>query len=89
MEAYVFTVFGQRGRGDHHRRRVRQVIDESREWRFQGDFHRVSVNHFGLVDIFEQVIALKVTVRITGTVKVHFYRFSIEISAVGELHARV
>ncbi len=87
MEADLFAVFFQRGRGDHRRGRVRENINKRRERLFQSDLHGRRVYGFSAGDIFIEIITLEAVFRVAGTVKVRLHRFRVKVGAVLELHA--
>ena len=89
METNLFTIFLQRRRRNHRRRRVGQDIDKRRERLFKGDFHRCRVNRLGAGDIFIQVVAFQTVFRIAGAIEVRLNRFGIELGSVLELHPRM
>jgi hypothetical protein len=57
------------------------------ERRLQRDLHRVRIDHFGLLDAVEHVVALELVRRIGDAVEVRFHRGGVEVGAVLELHA--
>ena len=89
MEADLFTIFLQRRRRNHRRRRMGQNVNERRERLFEGNFHRGRVYRFGAGDIFIQVITLEMVFRVAGAIEVRLNRFGIKLGTVLELHPRM
>ncbi len=87
MKTDVLTVFFQGGRGNHHRRRVRQNINKGRERLLQRNFHRRGIDRFRAGDVFKQVITFEMVVGITGPIQVDLDRLGIKVGAILKLHA--
>ena len=87
MEANLVTVFFQRRWRDHRRCRVGENIDKRRERLLEGDFHRLRIDNFGLINVLVQVIALEVAFWIAGAIEVDLHRLGVEISAILEFDA--
>ena len=78
----------ERGRADHHRRRMRKLIDERGERRLQRNASGVVVDDFGLGDVVVvQAEALELVLRIGHAIEVRLDRIGLEIRAVVELDA--
>ena len=86
MEADLFAVLFQRRRRDHRRGRVGQDIDERGERLLQGNFYRRRIERFSTGDIFIQVVALEMIIRIAGAIEVGLHRLGIKVGAILELH---
>ncbi|MNY12934.1 hypothetical protein D3C86_1460400 [compost metagenome] len=87
MEGDFLAVLLQRGRADHHGRRVGQHVDERRELLLQRDLDRGRVHHLGLGHAVEQRVALELVGRIGHAVQVGLDGGGVEGGAVVELDA--
>ena len=63
-----------------------QIVDKGRERLFQGHFHRGRIDDFGAGNAFEQVVALKMVIRIAGAIEVDLHRVRIEVRAILEFN---
>ena len=87
VEHDVLAVLLERGGGNHDRGGMRELVDEGRERRLQGDLGGEVVDHFGLGDVGIQAVPLQLVFRVGNAVEVDFDGFGVEVGAVVELHA--
>ncbi len=53
---------------------------------FRGNFDRSRIDRLGTGNIFIQVIALEMVIRVTRAIEVSLYRLGVKVSAILEFH---
>ena len=89
MEANILAIFFQRRRRNHRRRRMGENVNKCREGLLQGNFDRGRIDRLGAGDIFIQVIALEMVIRVTRAVEVSLDRLGVKVGAILEFHPAV
>ena len=64
-------------------------VNKRREGLLQGNFDRGRIDRLGTGDIFIQVIALEMVIRVTRAIEVSLYRLGVKVSAILEFHPAV
>lgn len=57
-------------------------VNKRREGLLQGNFDRSRIDRLGAGDIFIQVIALEMVIRVTRAIQVSLYRLGVKVSAI-------
>ena len=57
-------------------------VNKRREGLLQGNFDRSRIDRLGAGDIFIQVIALEMVIRVTRAIEVSLYRLGVKVSAI-------
>src|SRR6266545_4762756 len=84
----LVAILLERGRADHHRGRMRELVDERRERCLECDARRVIVDRLGHRDVVVvQAVALELVVRIGHAIEAHLDGLGLEVGAVVEFHA--